>query len=70
MLTVVSTHEIAISKAAQERLWKDFLANGTNHSGVASTLCYIIRRCEQERVAYVLTAHPGQGYRIEQGEPL
>lgn len=28
----------------------------------ASTLPYIIRRCELERIPYVLTAVPGKGY--------
>lgn len=62
MLTIISTHEIALSKAAQRRVWKSFLDGGTNHSANASTLPYIIRRCEAERIPYVLTAVPGTGY--------
>jgi hypothetical protein len=61
LLTVISTHEMALSKAAQRRTWDAFLAGGTLHSSRAATLPYIIRRCEQEQIPYVLTAHPGIG---------
>ena len=64
MLTVISTHEIALSKAAQERIWKVFMDGGTAHSPDAATLPYIIRRCEQENIPYVLNAEPGKGYYI------
>lgn len=68
MLTVISTHELALSKAAQQRTWNCFLNGGTSHSAQASTLPYIIRRCEQERIAYTLQAIPGQGYFIKKLE--
>lgn len=68
MLTIISTHEIAMSKAAQRRTWEAFLDGGTNHSANASTLPYIIRRCELERIPYVLTAAPGMGYFIRKGK--
>ena len=47
------------------RLWKQFLAAGSQHSGRASLLPYIIRRCEQEKIAYTLEAMPGVGYYIK-----
>jgi hypothetical protein len=64
MLCVNSPHEVVLSKAAQGRLWANFKKNGTNHSGRASLLPYIIRRCELEGVPYVLKAYPGRGYYI------
>jgi len=70
MLTVISTHELALSKAAQKRVWKSFCHGGSNHSADASTLPYIIRRCEQEGVPYALTAYPGVGYFIERAIPF
>lgn len=68
MLTVISTHEIALSKAAQERTWKAFMESGTSHSSRASTLPYLIRRCEQEGVSYRLLASPGIGYFMQRGD--
>lgn len=68
MLTVISTHEVALSKAAKRRLWECFLKGGTNHSPQASTLPYILRRCEQEGQRYTLDALPGQGYFIKPRE--
>ncbi len=65
MLSVFSPYEIAMTKAAQKRTWEAFLERGTSHSGNASTLPYVIRRCEQEGVGYKLTALPGRGYYIE-----
>ena len=65
MLCVNSPREMPQSKSAQERLWKAFLRGGSQHSGRASLLPYLIRRCELEKVAYRLTAQPGIGYYIE-----
>lgn len=53
------------SKAAQERTWRAFLAKGTFHSAQATTLPYVIERCETEKVGYRLTAQPGMGYWME-----
>lgn len=64
MLCVNSPHELGLTKAAQRRIWDSFLSHGTNHSAQASTLCYIIRRCERDQIPYVLEAWPGQGYYI------
>lgn len=69
MLAVISTHEIALSKAAQRRTWDAFMNGGTNHSANASTLPYIIRRCEIQKLPYVLTAVPGKGYFIAPAVP-
>lgn len=65
MLTVISTHELALSKAAQKRTWDAFMKHGTQHSANASTLPYIIRRCEQDQIEYKLIAAPGVGYFIQ-----
>ena len=65
MITFCSTHEMAMTKAAQERAWAAFLSGGSGHSERASTLCYILRRCEQEGRGYILTARPGQGYHVK-----
>ena len=65
MICVNSPHEVALSKAAANRLWQTFLETGSQHSGRASLLPYIIRRCELEKIPYKLTAHPGAGYYIE-----
>lgn len=64
-LTVISPHELALSKAAQKRTWDAFKAGGTSHSANAATLPFIIRRCELERVPYLLMARPGEGYYIQ-----
>ena len=65
MLTVISVFEIAMSKTAQQRTWAAFMGGGTNHSARASTLPYIIRRCETEKIPYTLIAAPGMGYFIK-----
>jgi hypothetical protein len=68
MLTIISTHEETLSKSAKERLWEEFMRSGTTHSGTASTLPYLIRRCEREKVCYRLTAVPGEAYFLERTE--
>ena len=67
MLFVFSTGEdtIALSKADRQILWRSFLQGGGRHSGLAATMPYIIRRCERERVPYILRAVPGVGYHLE-----
>lgn len=65
MLTVISTHEMALSKAAKRRTWEAFMKNGTAHSANAATLPFIIRQCELCKIPYVLTARPGIGYHIK-----
>lgn len=32
MLTIISTHEVALSKAAQGRVWEAFMRGGTTHN--------------------------------------
>lgn len=68
MLCVNSSHEFALTKAAQRRTWDAFMRGGTNHSAKASTLPYIIRRCELEKIPYTLQAIPGMGYYIKPGQ--
>jgi len=70
MLTVISPNEMAMTKAAQRRLWSEFTTNGTYHSKLACTLPYIIRRCELEKIDYTLQASPGAGYFIKKGVTL
>jgi hypothetical protein len=55
---------LPLSKAAQERCWRQFISGGTNHSARGATLSYILNRAEFEGVAYTLTAMPGQGYYV------
>lgn len=68
MLCVTSPFEKPLSATEQSRAWAMFLSGGTSHSAHASTLPYIMRRCEQERVPYVLQATPGMGYHIKRAE--
>jgi hypothetical protein len=65
MLAFFSPYEIALSKAAQKRIWTVFMERGTTHSSNASTLPYVLRRCEQEGIPYLLRAAPGVGYWVE-----
>lgn len=65
MLCVTSPFEVSQSRASGSRIWRTFLAGGTNHSSKAATLPYLIRRCEREGVSFRLEAHPGLGYRME-----
>ncbi len=37
----------------------------TNHSAMALTLPFIINYCEENKISYELTAHPGKGYFIK-----
>lgn len=37
----------------------------STHSGLAGTLPIVINYCEEQKIPYLLTAHPGQGYFIE-----
>lgn len=67
MLCVTSPWEEPLSKTEQVRVWAKFLANGTTHSARAGTLPYIIRRCEREKIPYILEALPGMGYHLSRG---
>lgn len=49
-------------------VWDEFMRSGTSHSGNATTLPYVINRCEQEGIPYKLEAAPGMGYRLERIE--
>jgi len=68
ILNATSPYEIDLDRNRKAHTWRAFLEHGSNHSARASTLPYIIRRCEREGVGYVLTAMPGQGYHIEPGK--
>lgn len=65
MLCVTSPYETPINKSEGARLWASFNNGGTSHSPSASTLPYLIRRCEREGVPYSLIAFPGYGYGIK-----
>ena len=63
ILCATSPYEIALSKAAQFHAWKGLRESGSSsHSARASTLPYLIRRCEREGIPYTLKAAPGVGY--------
>lgn len=64
MLCVTSPVEVELSNSAKKITWDNFLKNGSTHSANASTLPFIIRRCEQLNIAYILEAEPGIGYFI------
>lgn len=64
-LNATSPFELSVNKAEGARLWRDFMARGSQHSGRASLLPYLIRRCEREKIPYTLVAVPGMGYWIE-----
>jgi len=65
MLVINNPHEVTIPKRMQKSIWSRFLDKGTTHSAQAGTLPYIMRRCEEEKIPYRLTAMPGVGYFIE-----
>lgn len=69
MLTIISTHEMYLSKTQMRRQWNEFF-NGhvITHSSNAQTLPWLIRKCEQEKVPYRLDAVPGYGYTIQKIE--
>lgn len=64
-LRATSRYALALSRPQQDRVWASFLQHGTAHSARAATLPYVMCRCEQEGIAYVLRAVPGAGYFIE-----
>ena len=68
-MKVINTQEATVhgklTHAAIKRVWDAFLNGGTSHSAGAFTLTHIINRCEDEGIAYRLSAHPGHGYHIE-----
>lgn len=68
MICVTSPFEEPLSRTEQARIWARFLDGGTTHSAHASTLPYIMRRCEREKVSYLLQAMPGVGYHIKRAE--
>lgn len=42
----------------------------SQHSGLGQTLPFIIQHCEEKKIPYTLTAHPGLGYHIKKEKPL
>jgi len=70
ILNATSPYEIDLDRNRKAHTWRAFLEHGSNHSARASTLPYLIRRCEREGVGYVLTAMPGQGYHMEPGKVI
>lgn len=65
MLCVSSPMEMELSNTQKAMIWKSFITNGSSHSRNASTLPFIIRRCEQKKIPYTLHAHPDEGYYIK-----
>ena len=70
ILNATSPYEQELDRNRRAYVWRAFLEHGSNHSARATTLPYIIRRCEREGVGYVLTAMPGQGYHIAPGKVI
>ena len=65
MLTVDSKRARRIPESLRKAAWFVFTKNrGSRHSAGAAMLPSIMNRCEQEQLAYQLTALPGVGYRI------
>lgn len=62
---MTSPYEESISATEAARIWAEFLDRGTQHSSMAATLPYIIRRCEREGIAYRIEAYPGDGYYVK-----
>lgn len=67
MLCVTSPNEVELSDVEKERIWEIFMRQGTAHSWEASTLPFIIRRCERLGMSYKLIGKPGS-YHIERHE--
>lgn len=54
------------AESAKKLTIQAFEKNGhTSHSGMAMTLPFVINHCEENGIAYRLTAHPRTGYFIE-----
>lgn len=70
ILNVTSPYENPMSATIQRTIWNAFIQHGSHHSYKASTLPYIIRRCEQEGIPYRLLAYPGMGYHISRVDPV
>lgn len=59
-------HDGRLSPQMQERIWRSFQSGRElRHTAEASTLPYVVNRCEMEGVAYVLRGAPGVGYSIQ-----
>ena len=59
-------HDGRLSPQMQERIWRSFkIGRELKHTAEASTLPYVVNRCEMEGIAYVLRASPGVGYTIQ-----
>lgn len=65
-----SPYSMRLSKAVEARTWQYFWDHGSQHSGRAASLTYILNRCEREGVAYELIALPGKGYYIRRVEEV
>lgn len=65
MLCVTSPFEKPIPRNRQESLWRGFMERGSSHSNQATLLPFLIRKCEQEKIPYMLKAYPRRGYYIE-----
>jgi len=63
-ISAINPMSTPLSKTAQAQTWATFARKGTMHSDNASTLWYVLDRCEREGIAYLLVAIPGQGYNI------
>ncbi len=65
-LNVTSPFEVELPRSIGTKLWKDFLSGAeSRHSLQACTLPYLMRRAEREKMPYVLTSYPGEGYTLQ-----
>jgi hypothetical protein len=66
VVSLTSAYEMEVSKGIGARMWADFMdGRVSSHSAMASTLPYLQRRAEREKVPYVIKAVPGEAYSIE-----
>lgn len=64
-MLIVTSLQASSQPLVREAAWYYFINNrGSTHTTAAVTLPSIMNRCEQEQLAYQLTALPGVGYRI------
>lgn len=69
-LVIGSMFELEISRKMGSQMWRAFMEGRlSTHSARASTLPYLIRRCERVGEPYVLTGVPGYGYSLIRGNP-
>ena len=60
-----------LTKTEKNRIWKHFMETGhSTHSARASILPFLVRKCEEEGIPYMIQAYPGKGYGIQKMDDL